>query len=181
MSRKTTGNDNKKKSRNSTMPPKKTMQLVCAECHLRSDRDGLRDPFSEGWAPLTLSTRSWTLCPSCTQEYIARLDRETALDGLVPRTTGDEKTPTVLQAVLWVPESRMVTLPSKRQIYRVWTLLEEDASNPEKPPVLPINPEHNRNAFLEDPMHDWAIRGGRLRYFSRVAYSSTWILVEFYP
>lgn len=65
---------------------------------------------------------------------------------------------------------------------RVWTLYRESDEN--KPPVLPIIPVHNVNAFLEDYVHDWnEVRGkdGKLMldYSSRVIDRPVWILLEY--
>lgn len=78
------------------------------------------------------------------------------------------------QEVHWVPKSRLIELPE--QPLRVWTLY---GTNPEERPELPMTPLHNQNAFLEDRNHDWIYQGGRLRYFSRVALDSIWVLVEY--
>lgn len=59
----------------------------------------------------------------------------------------------------------------------VWTLLRE--TDRKKAPALPIRPQHHVNAFLEDEIHDWQWRGGKLRYFSRIADRSIWLLLEY--
>lgn len=78
------------------------------------------------------------------------------------------------QEVHWVPESRRVQLSERP--FRVWTLFHSEQT----PPALPIQPLHNVNAFLEDKLHDWNIDNkNMLRYYSRVALNSVWILVEY--
>jgi len=44
---------------------------------------------------------------------------------------------------------------------------------------MPITPVHNQGCFLEDHIHDWRMIGTRLSYYSRVAESNVWILVEY--
>lgn len=59
----------------------------------------------------------------------------------------------------------------------LWTLfMEIDES---KKPELPIVPVHHKNAFIEDFLHDYNIRGGKLYYYSRVTDRPLWILLEF--
>jgi len=77
------------------------------------------------------------------------------------------------QEVHFVGSDRKVPVGGKPK--RVWTLFHEG----EQPPELPVVPQHNVNAFLEDHIHDWDWRGGTLRYYSRVAKDSVWILCEF--
>ena len=60
---------------------------------------------------------------------------------------------------------------------RVWTLYEYEDEN--TPPELPYAPQHMRNAFLEDFMHDWTWRNGQFRYFSRVTRGRVWLLLEY--
>lgn len=73
-----------------------------------------------------------------------------------------------------MPKARPV--PCARMPRRIWTLIQRGE---ETTPVLPIKPQHNVNAFLEDPMHDWVVRNGELHYASRVAGGPVWILLEF--
>jgi hypothetical protein len=88
----------------------------------------------------------------------------------------------VRQEVHWVPEDRKVELSGTERPFRVWTLyslggLPESKDRP--PPELPITPVHNQGAFLEDHIHDWRMIGTTLSYYSRVAESNVWILVEY--
>jgi hypothetical protein len=62
----------------------------------------------------------------------------------------------------------------------LWTLV--DAADPEKTPGLPIVPAHMKNAYLEDHIHDWIVRGGVLYYYSRVVdlkRNGNWLLLEY--
>jgi hypothetical protein len=81
------------------------------------------------------------------------------------------------QEVCWVLPTKRVALENRPA--RVWTLILRDGHDPERPPALPIVPQHLMNAFLEERMHDWTWANSELRYFSRVAEHSVWILVEF--
>lgn len=86
----------------------------------------------------------------------------------------------VRQEVRWVPESRIVEYAGAKRPFRVWSLYSTD---PTVTPELPITPAHHHNAFLEDHVHDWiecVVEGKTcIRYFSRVAQSGLWILLEF--
>lgn len=68
-----------------------------------------------------------------------------------------------------------VDFTEKTRPSRIWTLKSFDQ---EKPPELPIIPQHNYNAFLEDHSHDWSVRRGKLEYFSRVSNGGGWLLLE---
>jgi len=59
---------------------------------------------------------------------------------------------------------------------RLWTLFLE--RNQAVPPLLPFTPAHQVNAFIEDKLHDWMWRHGKLRYYTRVMDCSCWVLVE---
>lgn len=63
------------------------------------------------------------------------------------------------------------------QVEAVWTLyLHSDET---APPPLPYRPVHNKNAFLEDRMHDWNIDNNRqFKYASRVTDEPVWVLIE---
>lgn len=61
---------------------------------------------------------------------------------------------------------------------RAWTLFDQ-MGKPDEPPSLPIEPRHNRNAFLEDHFHDWNVVDGRFRYYSRVTNGGCWVLLEY--
>jgi len=58
----------------------------------------------------------------------------------------------------------------------IWTLLLQFDKT--KPPKLPIAPVHHENAFMEDRVHDWMWRAGKLRYYTRVMDRSCWVLLE---
>lgn len=60
---------------------------------------------------------------------------------------------------------------------RIWTLFQHVEKS--EPPTLPFVPQHNLNAFLEDKTHDWNWKNGVLRYYSRVAGSPVWLLLEY--
>lgn len=59
----------------------------------------------------------------------------------------------------------------------LWTLVLERDERSE--PALPITPVHGRNAFLEDIMHDWNWRNGKLRYNNGIPNSGVWLLLEY--
>ncbi len=90
------------------------------------------------------------------------------------------------QILLWVEWKADRALPSGGRFNeagltmkprRIWTLLRETSKA--KPPSLPIVPEHGVNAFMEDEIHDWRWQGGKLRFYSRVADRSVWLLLEY--
>ena len=89
------------------------------------------------------------------------------------------------QTLLWVGEGEDVGAFVKRQRIpyngempkRVWTLF--GWNDPKQPPALPFEPEHLRNAFIEDRGHDWEIRNGVFAYMSRVVENNVWLLLEF--
>jgi len=62
---------------------------------------------------------------------------------------------------------------------RMWTLYPY--TDERHPPELPYQPQHLKNAFLEDRVHDWDWKNGKLRYYSRVvgAQEGVWLLLEF--
>lgn len=60
---------------------------------------------------------------------------------------------------------------------RVWTLYRH--TDPDAPPPLPFVPRHHVNAFLEDYVHDWTWRAGRLHYGSRAVPGKVWLLLEY--
>jgi hypothetical protein len=74
-----------------------------------------------------------------------------------------------------VPRAKPVALTEKPN--NVWTLYGQ--TKPDSPPALPFYPQHLSNAFLEDEMHDWKWTGGAFRYFSRLASSPVWLLLEY--
>ena len=59
----------------------------------------------------------------------------------------------------------------------LWTLYRD--CNPNEKPKLPIDPIHLSGAFLEDRIHDWRVRDGKLYYYSRASGGGTWALLEF--
>lgn len=78
----------------------------------------------------------------------------------------------VRQEIVWVPPGRKIQVLERPK--RVWTLFSESK------PELPFTPIHNHNAFLEDFLHDWnMVNATTLRYYSRVALDSVWILLEY--
>ena len=68
-------------------------------------------------------------------------------------------------------------LPLDKQPTRVYTLYFESKEN--KPPQLPFVPVHNKNAFIEDHIHDWSWNNGMFRYYSRVIDRPVWVLLEY--
>jgi hypothetical protein len=70
--------------------------------------------------------------------------------------------------------AKVIDCPRKPK--QVWTTIFRDR---DKPPSLPFTPEHGKNAFHEDVSHDWSWRGGKLRYYSRMAESKVWIFLVF--
>lgn len=60
---------------------------------------------------------------------------------------------------------------------RVWSLPRH--TDPDAPPSLPFRPVHRENAWLEDRVHDWNWRAGRLTYASRVTGGRVWLLLEY--
>jgi len=92
------------------------------------------------------------------------------------------------QSLLWIPIGKPVEwndelvkvdpVPYKgKKPTRLWTLFEELYSN--KRPNLPFKPVHHQNAFIEDYIHDYDIKDGFLRYYSRVSSGGNWVLLEF--
>lgn len=79
-----------------------------------------------------------------------------------------------------VPQVPLVDYPWREKPDRLWTLYGE--TDPDNPPVLPFRPSHQRNAFLEDEVHDWNMRegGAKLYYASRAAYGGCWVLLLFH-
>ena len=51
--------------------------------------------------------------------------------------------------------------PEGRELARVWTLIDA-------PLLRRLGPMHNQSAFLEDRIHDYVVRDGKLHYYSRV-------------
>ncbi len=90
------------------------------------------------------------------------------------------------QELVWMQWVRRPELPGggvfettdlPQEPTRLWSLT--GALDRKSPPKLPIKPVHHENAFLEDRMHDWNWRAGKLRYYTRVMDRSCWVLVEF--
>jgi len=94
------------------------------------------------------------------------------------------------QELMWMPPGEdqggmvnkvpLVPYPFETWPLRIWTLYTE--TDPDTPPILPYNPMHLRNAFMEDRMHDWIIRErGSEQFFdysSRVVDGAVWVLLE---
>lgn len=75
------------------------------------------------------------------------------------------------QSLLYVTKDRRLKVEKRPK--RVWTLFEDA-------PTLPFVPVHNKNAFIEDYIHDWTmIDETTMKYYSRVVLDSVWILVEY--
>lgn len=87
----------------------------------------------------------------------------------------------LLQLTEWRPVGtglKAAPVPLTRAPSRVWTLVVKGGETPK----LPIEPQHGRNAFLEDVSHDWTFRRGQFQYNSRIGYGpSCWVLLEFAP
>lgn len=87
------------------------------------------------------------------------------------------------QKILWMPVQAYgmgyrATIEYSGPVPKyVWTLFLETEET--KVPVLPISPVHHQNAFFEDRLHDWYIRGGVFHYCSRAVERPVWILLEF--
>lgn len=81
----------------------------------------------------------------------------------------------VSREVVWVPESRKLPIEGDRLSLRVWTILGATDPNEKPEPFVPV---HLENAFMEDRVHDWDLKGGVLSYYSRIWGGETWILVE---
>jgi hypothetical protein len=89
------------------------------------------------------------------------------------------------QKLIWMPKGRDVgAMALKCEVpydgempKRLWTLYFHDEES--NPPILPFKPAHLTNAFLEDKMHDWDIREGKLHYYSRACEGGVWLLFEF--
>lgn len=83
------------------------------------------------------------------------------------------------QVLVWIPAGKAADRVAEvsQAPSRIWTLLFE--RNAEKKPDLPVIPIHNKNAFLEDHIHDWIWRNGVLRYYSRLNEGGTWALLEY--
>ena len=104
-----------------------------------------------------------------------------------PPNRSVHKEPVVTRTeIVWVPESRcaVLTAYNGKRPFRVWSLFwaTDPSCKPEAPDVL----VHAQNAFLEDYVHDWTMGGPlsgttemTLRYYSRVATSCVWILVQY--
>lgn len=83
------------------------------------------------------------------------------------------------QEVVWIPKGAPQKRVARveRRPKKVWTL--RGKHDPKKKPSLPIIPHVGMGAFPEDVGHDWAWRGGVLRYFSRLNDGGVWVLLEF--
>ncbi len=93
------------------------------------------------------------------------------------RGTAMSDTEFLVQSYLYYPhklsERPRVGAPLEEEPSRLWTLLQ-----PGDPPSGCMAPEHWKNAFLEDKVHDWVWRKGTLRYYSRVSEGEQWLLLE---
>ncbi len=75
-----------------------------------------------------------------------------------------------------VPKCAAIELPKEGKPDRLWSLHHD--VDCELPPELPFKPRHHRNAFLEDHIHDWNIRDGKLVYSGILGYGG-WLLLEY--
>lgn len=103
---------------------------------------------------------------------------------------------TIRREYLWIPEDKTrasrgmvegaLPVPAPPGIRQLYTLLSESRGlyqDPASPP--PMDPmsiplQHDVTVFFEDHIHDWSVRGGQLRYMSRVTAGDVWVLVEFH-
>lgn len=93
------------------------------------------------------------------------------------------------QELLWIPHGcflldgirsrpQVDPVPISSKPNRVWTLFLSRFQD--RPPPLPILPIHNTNAFWEDVVHDWSVRGGKFHYCSRFIHDGgVWVLLEY--
>ena len=86
--------------------------------------------------------------------------------------------------VLWIGEwgffnglPRALPVDCPRRPDQVWTLPREQRQD--RPPDPALVPQHRVNAFLEDPMHDWLWKSGKLHYYSRMMDSPVWVLLVY--
>ncbi len=91
------------------------------------------------------------------------------------------------QLLIWIPKSEIkegymvpivpdIDFPHPEP-KRLWTLyLNTDHDNP---PTLPFIPKHLENGFVEDKLHDWNIKNGKLIYRSRLSDGGCWSLLEY--
>ena len=52
-----------------------------------------------------------------------------------------------------------------------------DAFDQSVEPVIEVA-DHGHTVFFEDYTHDWAFRGGQVKYFSRVSNGGHWVVCE---
>lgn len=72
---------------------------------------------------------------------------------------------------------RILDLPEGRendQPKRLWIVLNKGET-----PTLPYKPKHFDTAFLEDQMHDWQVRNGKLEYYGTACMDGGWLLLEY--
>jgi hypothetical protein len=89
-----------------------------------------------------------------------------------------EGDPSVRREFYWVPPDRRVQMPSEQVPDNVWTVVSHQGSETPPEPIHAPTP-HRNIAFHEDRGHDWQMEGSVIRYFSRGADHSVWIMVEF--
>lgn len=88
------------------------------------------------------------------------------------------------QALFYIPEHEgpdptgIRSAPCAEKPKRLWTLFDQ-MGKPDEPPALPLQPRHNVNAFIEDHVHDWVFRKGRIVYYSRATLGGCWVLAEY--
>lgn len=91
------------------------------------------------------------------------------------------------QVFVWMDEAQDVgafankyspiDLPEEGEPNRVWTLYQNLDKDNE--PEFPFEPKHLKNAFLEDKVHDWNVRGGKFHFATRVTDTGVWLLFEY--
>lgn len=62
--------------------------------------------------------------------------------------------------------SSRVSYPMERKPVRVWLVLDKEH-------LIKFGPQHHRNAFLEDKIHDWDWFGGRFSWYGHSAEPSS--------
>jgi len=95
---------------------------------------------------------------------------------------------TLTQKLLWIPKIKKRPVRFIQDLNEppfegktpkfLWTLFLNQDKN--KKPSLPIVPIHQKNAFLEDKLHDWDVyRKEYFKYHGCMAEHGVWLLLEF--
>ena len=87
--------------------------------------------------------------------------------------------------LIWLEANRKreYKINLKENNFRLWVLIGENQVD--KAPDIPEKLEHQRNAFLESPMHDYSISNGKMRYYGngiinvRGRERGTWAVIEY--